>query len=211
MVRTPLIPLLVLVSIAACGGWSCSGGSTSKKTPTATTATARAGATPAGSATAGAGDIRSVALAQVGEVRKLGIDSMGSFESDLVTFADVTGDGADEALVPLTLGGAQAVVAFIVLQAADTPGGARPILTEYPKETATRGGLAVRVEGGKVVETQPVAGSDDPECCPSQLKVTTYGWNGTALVAESTETIANPDGGVKGTPGSGRPSPSAAQ
>jgi len=64
--------------------------------------------------------------------------------------------------------------------------------------------MAVAVAGGKVVETQPVPGPDDPECCPSMLRVTTYAWNGAAHAVESVKTVVNPEGGAKGTP-SGTP------
>jgi hypothetical protein len=130
-------------------------------------------------------------------VRALEVQSGGArLEEPLVIYADVTGDGNEEAVVPVTLGGKESIMGFVVL----TMDGTRPkgILSELPRNRRSR--LALKVEGGKVIETQSVPGTDDPECCPSTLSVTTWAWNGSALVVESVNTIPNPAGGVKGTP-----------
>jgi hypothetical protein len=87
-------------------------------------------------------------------------------------------------------------VGFVVLTMDGTR--AKGILSELPQDRRSR--LALKVEGGNVIETQSVPGFDDPECCPSTLRVTTWAWNGSALVAESVNTIPNPAGGIKGTP-----------
>jgi len=48
------------------------------------------------------------------------------------------------------------------------------------------------------VSIQPVPGPDDPECCPSQLRTTTYaGDGGSGLTEESSVVEDNPAGGVK--------------
>jgi hypothetical protein len=113
-----------------------------------------------------------------------------------VIYADVTGDGNEEAVVPVSLDGKESIVGFVVV----TMIGGRPkgILSELLRDRRSR--LTVKVEGGKVVETQSAPGPDDPECCPGTLNVTTYAWNGSALMVESVDTIPNPAGGVKGTP-----------
>ena len=118
-------------------------------------------------------------------------------------YVDLTGTGQTDAVVPIASGGTLGDVAFIVL-APDGSGGARTLLKGEPTGQA---GLAVAVVGGKLVMTEPVPGPNDPECCPSQLKKTTYAWNGSAFIVESTTTETNPAGGAKGTPSVASPTP----
>lgn len=114
-----------------------------------------------------------------------------------VLYADVTGDGADEAIVPVSSGGTLGNIGFLVL----TPAGAgtQTLLQVFPEDQR---GLAVALEAGKIVMTQPVPGPDDPNCCPSMLRRTTYAYNGSALAIESVQTEQNPAGGAKSTPAS---------
>lgn len=177
----------VAFALAACGG-----GGNDDKTParTATPGTA----TPAASATP-AGDIRLISLDDVADVQTLIEDTGGTFEQQDVIYADVTGDGVEEAVVPISSDGTLGQLAFIVL----TPDGddrTRTLLSERPANTM---GLDVTVEGEDVVTTEPVPGPDDPECCPSKLRVTTYAWDGTAFAQISQRTIDNPGGVVKPT------------
>jgi hypothetical protein len=188
----------VLVLVAALAFAGCRGGAGGKKTPAPPSATATAGAQPSATPDlAPSQAIRSVVLRGVGAVRALEVQSGGArLEEPLVIYADVTGDGNEEAVVPVTLGGKQSIMGFVVLTMDGTR--AKSILSELPRNRRSR--LALKVEGGKVIETQSLPGSDDPECCPSTLEVTAYAWNGSALVVESVNTIPNPAGGVKGTP-----------
>jgi hypothetical protein len=188
--------VLVLVAGAALAG--CRGGSGGKTTPTAPTATATAGAGPSATPNLATTQvIRGVALRGVGEVRAMEVQSGGArLDESLVIYADVTGDGNEEAVVPVTLGGKDSIMGFVVLMMDGKR--AKGILSELPRDRRSR--LALKVEGGKVIETQGVPGPDDPECCPGTLNVTTYAWNGSAMVVESVNTVPNPAGGVKGTP-----------
>ena len=48
--------------------------------------------------------------------------------------------------------------------------------------------------------TQALYGPEDPNCCPSMLRKTTYVWNGTSLAVQTVKTEVNPAGGGKTTP-----------
>ncbi len=196
MQRPPItaLALVLLAAIAVAGCRSSSGGT---KTPTSAAGSPTVAATSATGTATVSDAIRSVDLKSAPAVTQLLDDTGGQYVQAAVIYADVTGDNAEEAVVPISSGGTMGDVAFVVV--ADD--GSKVLLSEYPKGSA---GMAVAVTGGKIVETQPVPGPDDPECCPSMLRVTTYAWNGAALAVESVNTVANPQGGAKGTP-SGTP------
>jgi hypothetical protein len=182
---------------------ACGGGSGDDKTATPA-GSATAGATVARTATSGTAtsslDIRSIDISQSPDVAALVKDTGGQFSKDRVMYADVTADGADEAIVPIGSGGTMGDVAFLVLTAAGD--GTKTLLKEYPTDQT---GLSISVQDGKVLMTQPVPGPDDPFCCPSFLKTTTYSWNGYTMAIESVNTNPNPDAGGKGTPSADTP------
>jgi hypothetical protein len=141
--------------------------------------------------------IRRIDLGKDAAVTSLLSDTGGKLVASEVLFADLTGDGVEEAVVPADSGGTLGDMAFVVL--APDGAGVKLLLREFPQGAAAAG-LAVRVEGGKLIMTQPVPGPDDPECCPTQLRDTTYEWDGGALKAGAVRTFPNPTGGIKRTP-----------
>jgi hypothetical protein len=190
MLRRPAVATLALcvalLAASACDGDS--GGDEASPTP----------ATPAATAVTTPTDpdaIRSLDLERTTDVQVLLQQTGGTYTQANVLYADLTDDGAEEAVVPVSSGGTLGDIAFIVL----TPGGdsARALLMVVP---AGANGVAVSIEGGKLVATEPVPGPDDPECCPSQIRTTVYVWDGSALNVESSVTGPNPGGGVKQTP-----------
>jgi hypothetical protein len=188
--RWLLIALSACVALAALWLFGCGGSDDGDDTPTSTPLTS----TAAPSALPGDGPvIRSVDFETIEDVQKLVADSGASVVNSNIVYADLTGDGVEEAVVPLSSGGTAGDVAFIVL----TPdsGGARTLLQEHPQDTL---GLTVEVIDDKLVMTEAVRAPDDAECCPSMLRKTTYGWNGAALALESVQTV--PGAGIKGTP-----------
>jgi len=201
MRRRPIVAPIAVALLAAVVLAGCRSTSGGGKTPTpagsaAASATAAGTATPAPTVSSA---IRSIDLQSSAAVKTLLADTGGQFVQSSVIYADLTGDSADEAIVPISSGGTLGDVAFVVFtMRGDT---VTVLLNEYPNDGR---GLAVAVDGGKLVETQPLPGPDDPECCPSFLRKTTYAWNGTALTVESATTEVNPQGGAKGTP-SGAP------
>ena len=112
----------------------------------------------------------------------------GVFSQADVIYADVTIDGHDDAVVPIFSEGMQSGIGFFLV----TLNGETPVvlLQEFPP--GGTGGVAVSVEGEKIVMTQAAPGPDDPECCPSQVRRTVYAWNGNAMAVENVTTDPNP-------------------
>ena len=133
-------------------------------------------------------DIEQVDLSQVPAVEDLVSDTGGELLPEETLFADLTGDGADEAVVPISSGGSGGNVAYAVLGYRD--GDLEEILAVKPEPEAGR--VTMAVEGGVLVETQPVYGPEDPLCCPSQLQHTYYRWDGEDLVVDHQETETAP-------------------
>jgi hypothetical protein len=203
MLRRSAVTLVIAAAVVLAGAAmaGCKSSSSGKKTPASPavtrTAQARPTTSPAASPSVG---IRSLQLASVPDVQALIAATGGQYVQAQVIYADVTEDGIDDAVVPLSSGGTMGDVAFIVLAPSGT--GTKTLLKEYPQDEP---GLHVDVKDGKLVMTQPVPGPDDPNCCPSFLRRTTYAWNGAALAIESVKTEANPEGGAKGTPSATTP------
>ncbi|MEX0751123.1 MAG: hypothetical protein WD359_09980, partial [Dehalococcoidia bacterium] len=143
------------------------------------------GATPSGA-------IRERDLENDPAVQSLIEETGGEYVQENVIYADLSDDGIDDAVVPVSSAGTLGNVAFVVLTPTDD--GTVTLLRELPRES---GGIALNVVEGKLVMLEPVFGPDDPECCPSLLRQTTYGWNGAALALEDQQTIDNPGGEVK--------------
>ena len=201
--RRRATPLLVLGALLAAFSLSaCGGGTSSSSTPTTGPAATVQPSAPANTpAAVGTIDsrIRGVDLAETDPVKQLVSATGGQFVASSVIYADLTGDGVEEAVVPIASGGTMGDIAYVVL----TPDGSGVKALPMDKGTTASGGVAVSVVGGKLVDTRPVFGPTDPNCCPSQLKKTTYAWDGSKLAQASSETVDNPDAGVKGTPAAG--------
>ena len=193
MHRTASLASAALLLGATVAG--CSGGGSSKTPTQAPRVAATSAPTTSVTATPSLG-IRAMDLASVADVKSVIASTGGSYLQDEVTYADVTGDGIDEAIVPIDSGGTAGDVAFLVLT--PSASGTKTLLKLVAASGS--GGLAVAAEGGQIVMTQPLYGPEDPNCCPASLRKTTYVWNGTALVVESVKTEANPGGGGKATP-----------
>lgn len=203
--RPATIAALASFVILAVAPMACRSSSSSDKTSTAsgtvpavTSAPSKTRTPPAittaTSATSTVG-IRALDLKAVPDVQKALTESGGQLVQSTVIYGDVTGDGTDEAIVPINSGGTLGDLGFFVL----TPSGdaTKTLLKEFPLDSP---GLSVSVSVGKIVMTQPVPAPDDPNCCPSFLRHTTFAWNGSALAIESVTTDANPAGGQKPSP-----------
>lgn len=182
--------------VAACGGSGAGSSTATSTTPPVASSTAAAPlssqtvATPRTPRT-----IRSFDLASDANVQQLVRETGGEFVPGEVIYADLTGDGDDEAIVPIDSGGTAGTIAYIVLTGG--PDGTIALLRHLPNPDVP--GVSVRVEGRKLIETMPVYGQDDPNCCPSKLRVTEYRWDGTTLGQDSMRIIDNPAGGPKPT------------
>ena len=140
-------------------------------------------------------DIREIDIAAMPDVQAVLTTNGGTIIQTDVVYADVTGDGFDDAIVPVSSGGTLGYLGFFVV----TPEGdtARILMQEFPAEST---GLTVTVVGEKIELLQPAPGPDDPECCPSFFRRTIYAWNGNALAVESVTTELNPDVAAALTP-----------
>jgi len=201
--RLPLLAtvaaLIAALALVACR--SSSNGSTTP-TPAASPSPAATAATPGASATP-TSEIRAVDIVALPDVKQVLSDTGGQFDQARVIYADLTGAGREDAVIPISSGGTLGDIGFLVLAPA-SGGGATTLLKVVPSDAR---GLAVDVVAGALVMTEPVPGPDDPECCPSQLRKTTYAWNGATFAVESVVTVTNPNAGIKGTPPAPQPTP----
>jgi hypothetical protein len=201
--RAPLAALmcaLVAPSLLACK-------SDSRPTPTPSTPriiqSVLAGSGDATATAPSRQDIRAVDLQRTAPVQKLVADSGGEVDASRVIYADLTGDNSEEAIVPISSGGTLGDIAYVVLTM-NGSGAVQELFTSAPSQ-ANEGGVTVSVTDGKLVEMRPVYAAEDPNCCPSQFRRTTFAWDGMRLAQQSSETVNNPEG-FKGTPPPGSPS-----
>ena len=183
MYRIPAVLLLIplVLTIVACGA-----GSEDDSTPTAPAATAEP------TSDAPYDEIRSIDLESTPAVQEFLGEIGGTYVQDNVLYADVTGDNVEDAVAPLSSGGTLGDIAFIVVTAEGDD------VTATLAVDAREFGISVRIEDGKLVTVEPSPGPDDPNCCPSQIRTTTYvGDGGTGLVEESSIVGENPAGGAK--------------
>lgn len=197
MIRRPaaLAPTIVVLSIAAAAFSACGGGGSTTATPAPSRPAGTAAVTPGATATSSLG-IRTLDLSKDADVQGVLAATGGQYLQAGVIYGDLTGDGVDDAVVPISSGGTMGDIAFLVLGASG--GATKTLLKEIP--LGGSGGLSVAVVDGQIVMTQPIYGPDDPNCCPSGLRKTTYVWNGASFAVQSVKTDVNPAGGGKTTP-----------
>lgn len=136
------------------------------------------------------GGIRDIDFAALPSAQALARQLFGRVDGAQVRYADVTGDGQEEALVAITSDGTFGNLAVMVFT--ERAGTAQEILTRLAGHD--RRGIALSVEGGQLTETAGVYGPSDANCCPSQLAKTYFRWDGAGLVVVRTETTTNAPG-----------------
>ena len=104
-----------------------------------------------------------------------------------ILYADLTGDGQEEAIVPISSGGTAGNLAFIVL--GYRGGDLVTLLSEVPAE----GSVQVELEDHHLVEVLPVYSPGDTPGFPSRIKKVQYIWKNGALVVGSEEVVENPN------------------
>lgn len=168
--------LLALLAIAS----GCSGGSGAGKpqaSPITTEGTSDAMATATVPATAGP-DIRTLDLPAQPGLQSFLAGSGGAVDSNSIVYADLTEDGVEDAVVPVSSGGEGGDIAVFVYGYTGTG------LEELLSFAVQKGSLAQTVENGVLTIQEPVYSDQDPLCCPSDFKTTAYRWDGTELVPE---------------------------
>jgi hypothetical protein len=110
-----------------------------------------------------------------------------------VQYVDLTGDGLEEAVVPITSGGTVGNIAYIVVTMPKTD---PAVILTRRLEQGSAGGLKMAIDtttGQPVlVETAAQYGDEDPFCCPSVLRRTTFRWDGSQLQVEREEKTPGP-------------------
>ncbi len=175
--RLLLGSLLIAALLLAAFPLSCDDGEEGEETPTATAET-----TPGPPL-----DIREIDFSQQSDVQKMLRRLGGEVVPEEILYADLTDDGEEEAVVPISSGGTAGNLAFLVFGRRD--GELVTLLSEVPEE----GSVRVELKDGQLVEMLPVYASGDPSGFPSQIKEIYYAWDGEALVVEREKVVDNPN------------------
>ncbi len=117
------------------------------------------------------------------DVKSLMASALGWASLEEVAYVDLTGDGKEAVIVPMTTGGSAGDRA-VAVYGYDADGFLRLLLLRQGKV----GHLLAKVEMGHLVIEEPLYGPHDPNCCPSQMTFTRYGWDGHALVESNRRT-----------------------
>lgn len=117
----------------------------------------------------------------------------GAVESGAILYADVTGDQREEAIVPVTSQGTLGNIGYVVFT---LESGKPVVVLTRTVDRSAASGLQMSVEDGVLLETRGVFGPDDAFCCPSQLRETTFRWDGSQLQVED-EVLVQQDPGPK--------------
>jgi hypothetical protein len=102
---------------------------------------------------------------------------------DSVEYADLDGDGADEAIIPVSSGGTAGLLGFLLFREG----------TPAPKLAVTETGykMSFTVEGQRLAIYRPNYVGFEPNCCPSSTTRTLTRLDGDRLVVIATETEPN--------------------
>jgi len=174
-----LLARLLLASLAAlvvaCDDGGAGGEPTAEPdTPEEATATA---------APTGAPDIRQEDLPAQPGLQEFVNASGGAADMARTGYADLTEDGVDDAVVPVSSGGEGGDIAVFVFGYQD--GELTELLRVMPEDSS----LHAETVDGALTITEPVFAEGDPLCCPSQLRRTTYRWDGSELSLADDETV----------------------
>ncbi len=110
----------------------------------------------------------------------------GSIKAQEITFADLTGDGREEAIVPVASGGTLGNLAYLVLT---LESGAPELLLTRTLDRSTPSGLVMEISNGQLVETIGEYAAEDPLCCPSVFRMTYFSWDRFSLTVEREERV----------------------
>jgi len=136
----------------------------------------------------GASDIRNEDIAAQPGVREVLAVVPGQRTIGETVYADLTGDGVEEAVANINSGGTAGHLAVFVFGYVD--GQLRELLREEGGGDGFGAHLQGGVEGGKLVIQWPVYRQGDGNCCPTGgLRVRRYDWDGAAFVIVSDQVI----------------------
>ncbi|MEE8347773.1 MAG: hypothetical protein V3S20_10525 [Dehalococcoidia bacterium] len=98
-----------------------------------------------------------------------------------IIYGDLTGSGAEEAVVPVSSGGEGGDIAVFVFGYID--GEIAELLKAEPAETS----IVASIQGGQLMTTEGIFAPGDPMNFPSQLLHRYYAWDGAAFVVDREE------------------------
>ena len=169
-----LLVLACLLSLgAAMPAMACSDGNNGGNATATSTLESTVTAVPSETPTP-APDIRQQDLTQQAGLQEFLSTSGGQATAESILYADLTDDGVEEAIVPIGSGGESGNIGLFVY--GYQPSGLTELLRVVPEIR-----LQAVVDTGRLIVTEPVYGPDDPFRFPSQLRVTTYAWDGVSL------------------------------
>ena len=168
-VTLPILLVLALTLAAGCNGNGADAGATVTLEPMAS---------PAAPV-----DIRQVDLASEPAVAEFLGTSGGAVDAERILYADLTGDGNEEAVVPVSSGGEGGDIAVFVFGYSGDA--VQELLMAQPAESS----MTAAIENGQLVTAEGVFAPGDPFGFPSQLLRRYYTWNGEALVVEREEQV----------------------
>ena len=176
------VSLLVLPLALTAGGCKEQGGKNGATATRTIEATIEATTTAAPAETpTPAPDIRQEDFSQLPAVSNF-LAAGGRLDTAAVIYADVTGDGVDDAVVPISSGGEGGDIALFVFGYG--PDGLSELLRLTPAMP-----IKASVSNGVLQVDEAEYAPGDPMCCPSQLKRTTYRWDGQQLAIDKQETV----------------------
>lgn len=186
-IRFRMLPILtpaVAAVLVACSG---SDGATPSPSPSASRTPSPTATVTSQAVITDARDIDFTDVSLIGEL----IDSFGGGEVDTnrIQYVDLTRDGIDDAFVIVESGGTAGDVGGALVTVED----GKPQIIGLVR---TGGRVEVRfpeVGGGIVVTTEGVWEPGDAECCPSNLRESTYEWEDGAFVLKNEQVVDNPD------------------
>ncbi len=134
--------------------------------------------------------IRNVDFAALPVLQTLAQQLAGRIDRTQIKYSDLTGDGNEDAVVPITSNGTYGTLAFVVFT--ERAGAPQAILTRLAGRE--RRGLIATFDRGQLAETSGVYGPFDANCCPGQIVKTYFRWDGQNLVFDRTDSITIPQG-----------------
>jgi hypothetical protein len=185
---TVTIMTIVIAFAATLSLVACDEETTSDPDPTATAALATdlpVVTVTAPTDTPGASGIREFDFSTQADVAAYITDNGGEVDTTVILYADLTGDGAEEAIVPISSGGTLGNLAIFVFSY-DSIYGATQLLLAEPDGA---GGISADLQEGQLFTDEAVFGPNDPQCCPSTVHRTYYRWDGSALIVDREEDI----------------------
>lgn len=159
--------------------------------PAVKVSTSTATPTPTATSSAPAESARSIDFKDPSVVRPI-IDHFkgGQVTPERITYADVTGDRVEDAVVVVESGGTAGDLGAAVFGAE----GGRPRLLGYI-DVAGKVEVRLTAQGqvaGVIAVTQGIYAPADPQCCPSKLREVVYQWDGRQLKAITDQVVDNP-------------------